>query len=80
MKVRVVNLLGADVHEASFIDYPDELSDSGGTKRVLQVRPGDKPPMHMESYSADELEVVQASPEEEKELADLGYHDVQRPA
>jgi len=78
MKVRVPNLLGPDTHDASFVDYPDELSDTGGTKRVLEVRAAGKPPLHMESYSADEIVIVEASPDEDKELADLGYADVQR--
>lgn len=80
MRVRVPNLLGPDVHEASFIDYPDELGDEGATKRVLQVRPADRKPTHMESYSADEVVIVEASEAEEAELAALGWADVQREA
>jgi hypothetical protein len=80
MRVRVPNLLGKDVHEASFIDYPDELSEDGGTKRVLQVRPAGAEALNLESYSADEIVVVEASPAENEELADLGYADIQREA
>ena len=79
MRVRVPNLLGKDIHEASFVDCPDELSDVGGTKRVLEVRAAGKDPLPMESYSADEIEIVEASEAEEQELADQGFADVMRP-
>lgn len=79
MRVRVPNLLGKDIHEASFVDFPDELSDDGGTKRVLEVRPAGKDALPMESYSADEIEIVEASEAEEQELADQGFAAVTRP-
>ena len=73
MKVRYPDILGPDVHEASFVDYPDELSDDNGTKRVLQIRATGKEPLHVESYSAEDMEFVEVSAEEEKELQALGY-------
>ena len=76
MKVRVPNLLGKDVHEASFVQVDDELSD-GGKKWVLQVRPQGGDAMHMESYSSDEIVVVEATDGERQELADRGFTDVQ---
>ncbi|HVV84138.1 MAG TPA: hypothetical protein VHE35_13780 [Kofleriaceae bacterium] len=80
MRVRVPNLLGKDVHDASFIDFPDELSDDPkATKRVLEVRPAGGEALRLEKYSADEIELVEASPAEEKELAEQGFDAVQRP-
>ena len=80
MRVRVPNLLGNDVHQASFVSVPDELGDDGATKRILRVAPAGKDVMDMESYSADELVIVEASAEEEAELAELGWGDAQREA
>lgn len=76
MRVRVQNLLGSDVYTAAFVEFSDELSDSGGTKQVLKV---DSPePLHLESYSSDEIEIVESTPEEDAQLAAHGFADVQR--
>ena len=80
MKVRVPNLLGKDVHEASFVQMDDELSDDGGKKWVLQVRPQGGDNLHMESYSSDEIVLVEATDGERQELADRGFTDIQTEA
>jgi hypothetical protein len=79
MRVRCQNLLGKDIYTAAFVEFPDELSDDpDGKKMVLKI---DSPePLHVESYSADELEIVEATEAEWAELEQRGFHDVQRPA
>jgi hypothetical protein len=46
-------------------------------KKVLQVRAKGREPMVMESYSADEVVVVEATEAERQELTDRGFTDVQ---
>lgn len=78
MRVRCVNLLGPAVYEASFVEFPDEMSDDPDAKKlVLQIQSPE--PLAVESYSADELEIVEASEAEWKQLDEQGFHDVQRP-
>jgi hypothetical protein len=63
MRVRVPNLLGKDVHEASMIDVPDELSETGSKTVIAVTRDGDDP-LHMDWSAADEIELVDATDDE----------------
>jgi hypothetical protein len=63
MRVRVPNLLGKDVHEASIIEMPDEFT-MGGTKKVVEVRAEGRDPLRMDWASADEIEIVEATDDE----------------
>ena len=60
MRVRVPNLLGKDVHEASLSEVEDELEPTG-KKSVIEVRAEGREPLHMDWASADELELVEAT-------------------
>jgi hypothetical protein len=70
MRVRVPNLLGNDVHEASIIDMEDEFSDEG-TKKVIEVKPAGGEPMQVDWASADEVELVEATDDERAVHAEM---------
>lgn len=69
MRVRVANLLGKDVHEATMSEVEDELEPTG-KKWVIEVQGGAEP-LNVDWASADEVELVEATDAERAAHADM---------